>query len=79
MAGKKCALSEFIQEARIKPDLAVEIDKLRKYRNVWVHVASPQDDSTFSSDAPEVAEELMSWAVFAQRVLRKTLFMNQWI
>jgi hypothetical protein len=76
---KRLTFAELIQGVPIAPDLAAEIDKLRKYRNGWVHISNPEDDSSFFSDAPAVAEELMLWAIFAQRVLRQTLYENQWI
>lgn len=60
-------------DARLKDDLHV----LRKYRNRWVHVDEPWNDSKLL-EQPDVTErELESMALFAARALRRTIYENQ--
>lgn len=77
--SKRLAFAELIARAPIASQLAEDIHKLRKYRNGWVHVANPAEDSEVSLDDPAIDDELAKWANFAQRVLRQTLYENQWI
>lgn len=78
-SAKRLTFAELISRAPIASQLAEDMHKLRRYRNGWVHIANPEDDSKASIDDPAIDEELATWAVFAQRVLRRTLYENQWI
>lgn len=42
--GKRIRLADLIDSVPIEPELRDEIHKLRKYRNTWVHLATPDDD-----------------------------------
>lgn len=77
--SERFSFAELIARAPIEPRLAERLHELRRYRNRWVHVAHPHLDASFSSDSPDIAQELQSWAIFAQRVLRQTLYENQWL
>lgn len=77
--GGRLSFAELIARAPIEPKLAGRLHELRRYRNRWVHVANPHQDANFSSDSPDIAQELQSWAIFAQRVLRQTVYENQWL
>jgi hypothetical protein len=77
--SKQQRLYALIDNAPIPDDLREDLHRLRKYRNRWVHVEEPWDDEALL-DSPElVADELEEMARFAVRVLRKTIYENQWI
>lgn len=76
---KRRTFAELISGSPIAPQLAEDMHKLRRYRNGWVHIANPEEDSEVSIDDPAIDDELATWAIFAQRVLRQTLYENQWI
>jgi len=76
---ERLSFAELIARAPIDPRLAERMHELRRHRNRWVHVANPDPDASFSSDSLDIALELQSWAIFAQRVLRQTLYENQWL
>ena len=72
-------LVDLINQSPIEQGLRDDIHKLRVYRNKWVHVATPEDDQAIL-DSPEVyEEELETWAMLAQRTLRRTIYENQWV
>lgn len=53
--------------------------KLRKYRNKWVHLAAPEDDQELLNNPGMYVSELQDRAVLAQRLLRETLYENQFV
>lgn len=77
--GKRIRLTDLIDSAPIEPGLRDDIHKLRKYRNTWVHVATPEDDEAIRQDPEAYEEQLEEWAILAQRTLRRTIYENQWI
>lgn len=78
-ASKRIRLADLIDQAPIAQELREDIHKLRKYRNTWVHVATPEDDQAIL-DKPEVYDaELEEWAKLAQRTLRRTIYENPWV
>jgi hypothetical protein len=77
--SKQQRLFALIDNAPISEDLRADLHRLRKYRNRWVHVEEPWDDQGLL-DSPElVTDELEEMARFAVRVLRQTIYENQWI
>lgn len=77
--GQHVRLAALIDKVPIEQGLRDDIHKLRKYRNKWVHVASPGDDDAVLHNSEFYEEELEEWAKLAQRVLRRTIYENQWI
>lgn len=78
-AGKRIRLADLVNQAPIAQELREDIHKLRKYRNIWVHVATPEDDQAMP-DKPEVYDtEHDEWAKLAQRTLRRKIYENQWV
>jgi hypothetical protein len=72
-------LCDLIDMAPLQLSLADDLHKLRRYRNRWVHVDDPQDDQAVL-DRPDLYEqELAEMAVFAARVLRRTIYENQFV
>lgn len=77
--GKRIRLADLIDSAPIERGLRDDIHKLRKYRNTWVHVAMPEDDEEILQNPEAYEEQLEEWAKLAQRILRRTIYENQWI
>lgn len=77
--GKRTRLADLIDSAPIQQELREDIHKLRKYRNTWVHVATPEDDEEILQNPETHEEQLEKWAKLAQRTLRRTIYDNQWV
>ncbi len=77
--GKRIRLVELIDNAPIQNELREDIHKLRKYRNKWVHVATPEDDEEILQNLEAYEAQLEEWAKLAQRTLRRTIYENQWV
>lgn len=74
----KNKLCNLIDELILPEGLAEDIHRLRKYRNKWVHVDDPWNESI--NEFPERYEKgLEEMAHFAVRVLRRTIYENQMI
>jgi len=76
--GKK-RLVELINRASIDAGLKDDLHVLRKYRNKWVHVDEPWNDSNLLERPEETEQELACMALFAARALRRTIYENQWV
>jgi hypothetical protein len=72
-------LVDLINRASIDGSLKDDLHTLRKYRNKWVHVDEPWNDTSLLERPDETEEELARMAVFAARALRRTIYENQWI
>lgn len=71
-------LVDLIAEADIEEDLKQELQILRKYRNKWVHVATPWEDEDLL-ESPEGHEaELKEMAKRCAVALRRTIYTNPW-
>jgi hypothetical protein len=75
----KDRLFKLIDESPIDDGLKSDLHKLRKYRNKWVHVDDPWDDSSLLESPENHERELEEMAFFAVRLLRKTIYENPWI
>ena len=77
-SGKE-GLADLIERTTLPAETKADLHKLRRYRNKWVHVGEPWDDE-FLLEFPERFErEIEDMALFAARVLRRTIYMNPWI
>ena len=72
-------LVDLISRASIGTDLKNDLHSLRKYRNKWVHVDEPWNDASLLERPEEAEQELERMALFAARVLRRTIYENQWV
>jgi hypothetical protein len=77
--GKRIRLADLIDSAPIQQGLREDIHRLRRYRNTWVHVARPEDDDEILENPQEYEDQLEEWAKLAQRILRRTIYENQWV
>jgi hypothetical protein len=76
--GKE-TLVELIDRASIDTSLNDDLHFLRKYRNGWVHVDEPWNDSSLLERREETERELERMAFFAARALRRMIYENQWV
>ena len=77
--GQRVRLVDLVDKAPLQQGLRDDIHKLRKYRNAWVHVTSPEDDEIILQHPEAYEDELEEWAKLAQRTLRRTIYENQWL
>jgi len=76
---KRECLVDLIDKAPIDEDLRRDLHRLRRYRNIWVHVDDPSDDETLLSDPGKHERELEEMAILAIKSLRRTIYTEQWI
>ena len=82
--------SEYAKNSRVRPvelidlspipdTLKGDLHRLRKYRNKWVHIDEPWNDSELLANPEPTEKELEEMALFAARLLRETVYENQWV
>lgn len=76
---RRASLHDLINLSPIKQELKDDLHRLRKYRNKWVHVEAPWFDEEVLSDPEKYEKELEEMGKFAARVLRRTIYENQWL
>lgn len=70
---------KLIEKSSLNPDLRFELHELRKYRNKWVHVENPANDTTLL-ERPEYHEaELLEVAKKAIKTMLKTLYNSPYV
>jgi hypothetical protein len=72
-------LHQLIERSPLDSRLKHDINAVRKYRNKWVHVSEPWYDRDLLDDPEKYDRGLESMAKTAVRVLRRTIYENQWI
>lgn len=72
-------LVSLINQSGVEEDLKQDLHTLRRYRNKWVHVDDPWDDVVVLTKPEEVDNEIEQMAFFAAKVLRRTIYQNQWV
>tara|TARA_R110002049_G_C9089427_1_gene556153 strand:+ start:591 stop:1013 length:423 start_codon:yes stop_codon:yes gene_type:complete len=77
--NRRESLFDLIENSPIDESLRSDLHKLRRYRNKWVHVSEPWDDQELLSDPQDREAELEEMAMFSAKVLRKTIYENQWV
>ncbi|QRP63121.1 hypothetical protein I6J77_13485 [Rhodanobacter sp. FDAARGOS 1247] len=75
----KARLVDLIDLSPISDALKVNLHTLRKYRNKWVHIDEPWDDSELLAHPGTTEKELEEMALFAARLLRETIYENSWV
>lgn len=70
---------ELINESDLKQGLKQELHALRKYRNKWVHVAEPWEDTSLLESPEKHEMELEEMARRCSVALRCTIYTNPWI
>lgn len=70
---------QLIEKATLNDDLKRELHEIRKFRNKWVHVEDPSEDSDLLARPEYHNEELMRVATKSVRTMLKTLYTNQFV
>lgn len=78
-ATGKERLVDLINEATIPDRLKKELQKLRRYRNEWVHVGEPWEDESVLKFPERYEKEIEHMAFIAIRLLRMTIYANPWV
>lgn len=70
---------QLIERSSLSSDLKQELHELRKFRNQWVHISDPADDTSLL-EKPELHEaELEEFAKRAIKTTLKVLYSSQWV
>jgi len=72
-------LVQLIDAASITEELRAELHVLRRYRNRWVHVSDPHEDSDLLDNPGTHEAELEQMATRAIRALLQTIYTGQWL
>jgi hypothetical protein len=74
--GQRLRFADLIDQSQLSSELKRELHELRRYRNKWVHVSDPWDESLVDRlDQPEpLRQELESWTFRAVTALRQTFY-----
>lgn len=70
---------QLIEKSYLDDELKAELHELRKFRNKWVHVEDPANDSALLSRPEYHENELGQFAKKSIRIMLKTLYGNQWV
>lgn len=72
-------LVDLISATVTDPELVADLHRLRLYRNRWVHVEAPWEDGEVLAAPEKFEAELEEMAFFAARVLRRTIYSDQFV
>ncbi|MDP8982206.1 MAG: hypothetical protein M3O35_16635, partial [Acidobacteriota bacterium] len=77
--GKNLRLAQLIDSSDLPPELKRDLHEVRRYRNRWVHVADPWDESlvVHIEDPARLQSEIEPMALLAVTALRQTFYWNQ--
>ena len=77
--GEQLTLAELINKSPFPESLKRELNELRRFRNTWVHVADPWDESLVQHlERPEtLQQEFEPWALRALTALRRAFYWHQ--
>jgi len=76
---RRARFFDLIESSAIDSGLKASLHKLRKYRNSWVHVEAPWSDEPLLERPSEISAELEKMAFLSVRLLRRTVYSNQWV
>ena len=76
---KNWGFYQLIEDSFLDDSLKLKLHELRKYRNKWVHVKDPINDSDLLVRPTYHENELEEFAKKAIRVMLQTLYSNPWI
>ena len=78
-AKNKLGFYDLIEQSPLPLKLKADLHKLRKYRNKWVHVNDPREDSDLLSRPEYYETELEQNAASAIKVLRQVIYFEQFV
>ena len=77
--GARLGFYELIEQSPLRPELKAELHRLRRFRNRWVHINDPHDDSSLLSRSEVHDAEIEGMAESAMRLLRQVLYLEQFL
>ena len=81
--GEKLGLAQLIDHSSLSAELKRELHELRRFRNKWVHISDPWDESLVEQmekkmeDPDAAGAEIEPWALRAVTALRQTFYWFQ--
>lgn len=72
-------LVDLIDSSDLETELKAELQYIRRFRNSWVHVDDPWDDSVFLEESEQSEQALFDASRRALIALRKTVYSNPWV
>jgi hypothetical protein len=78
-ASVKSGFYVLIEQSPLPPNLKADLHRLRKYRNKWVHVNDPSEDTDLLERPEYYEKELEEMALLAIRLLREVIYQEQWL
>lgn len=79
LESKGWGFYQLIEKSSLDVNLKLELHELRKYRNKWVHVENPADDSDLLQRPEYHESELLEVAKKSIRIMLKTLYSSPWV
>ena len=70
---------KLIENSSLDKNLKVELHDLRRYRNKWVHIENPSNDSDLLERPEYHEDELFEVAKKSLRTMLKTLYSMPWV
>lgn len=67
-------LASLIDDSALDEAHRADLHKLRKCRNLWVHIKDPWEDAQILDQPEKYDTELEEMALFAAKLLRRTVF-----
>jgi hypothetical protein len=77
--SKGCGLFKMLQEAPLEEDVSNSLDKLRRFRNQWVHVNDPSNDQDLLKRPEYHESEIEEMAKLAIESMMRVLYTEQWL
>jgi len=77
--SKRWGFYQLIENSSLSNELKTELHELRVFRNKWVHVKDPENDSDLLEKPKYHEEELAQIAKKSIRLMLKTLYNEPWI
>ena len=71
---KQMRLAELIDCSDLDGNLKSDLHKLRRYRNKWVHVHDPSEDTEIQTHPEHYEAELEEMALFGIKTLAQTIY-----
>jgi uncharacterized protein YutE (UPF0331/DUF86 family) len=75
----RTTFKKLIEQSDLQDDLKDDLQKLREFRNRWVHVHDAGKDEVLLERPHEVWGEISEHAEFAMKCMIRTLCSNQWV
>jgi hypothetical protein len=72
-------LVDLIDSSELESELKTELNVIRRFRNSWVHIDAPWDDSALLENPEQSENELFEMARRSLIALRKTVYSNPYI